>query len=201
MRCGGKLICRRSQNRSASRLWHPVTFHAAHTPLLRSCPLLRLSPSLSSNTTGFDQDDAAGVAAERAFDCHLLEQRMLLKLLHANAPSRCSHQRCQSIPAPAASAAPAQVVEPAILTPAAPTPQQRPAVPERQLPATPAVGTLSSESTVPMLRRLRRCHTPAQTVLVCLWCPTSSARDIHCIDTAAVAAQRRRPVYSTQYSN
>ena len=28
--------------------------------------------------TGFDQDDAAGLAAERAFDDHLLEKRMLL---------------------------------------------------------------------------------------------------------------------------
>ena len=34
--------------------------------------------SLSRNTTGFDQDDAAGLAAERAFDDHLLEKRMLL---------------------------------------------------------------------------------------------------------------------------
>ena len=94
-------------------------------------------------------------------------------------------------------------IEPAILTPAAPTPQQRPAVPERQLPATPAAGAspLSSESTVPMLWWLWRYLTPAQTVLVCLWCPTSCAHDIHCIDTGAVVTQRRRPVYSTQYSN
>ena len=58
------------------------------------------------------------------------------------------------------------------------TPQRRPTVPERQLPATPAIRPLSSESIVPMLLRLqrRRCLTPAQTVLVCLWCPTSSTR-------------------------
>ena len=84
-----------------------------------------LSLSLSSNATGFDQDDAAGLAAERAFDCHLLEQRLLLKLLHVNAPSRCSHPRGQSIPAPAGRAAPAQVFEPAILTPAVPVPERR----------------------------------------------------------------------------
>ena len=45
-----------------------------------------LSLSLSSNATGFDQDDAAGLAAERAFDCHLLEKRMLLKLLRMHPP-------------------------------------------------------------------------------------------------------------------
>ena len=56
------------------------------------------------------------------------------------------------------------------------TPQRRPTVPERQLPATPAIGPLSSESIVPMLLLLLRCLTPAQTKLVCLWCPTSSAR-------------------------
>ena len=35
--------------------------------------------SLSSNATGFDQDDAAGLTAERAFDYHLLKKRMLLE--------------------------------------------------------------------------------------------------------------------------
>ena len=101
-----------------------------------------LSLSLSSNATGFDQDDAAGLAAERAFDYHLLEKRMLLKLLHANAPSRCSHPRGQSILAPAGRAAPAHVVKPVILTPAVPAlsgAASLPAVPERPLPATPAV--------------------------------------------------------------
>ena len=38
-----------------------------------------LSLSLSSNATGFDQDDAAGLAVERTFDYHLLEKRMLLE--------------------------------------------------------------------------------------------------------------------------
>ena len=59
-------------------------------------------------------------------------------------------------------------------------------MPERQLPATPAIGPLSSESIVPMLLRLWRCLTPAQTVLVCLWCPTSSAR--YCGGCGAVEA-------------
>ena len=40
---------------------------------------VRPAASLSSNATGFDQDDAAGLAAERAFDCHLLEKRLLLE--------------------------------------------------------------------------------------------------------------------------
>ena len=47
--------------------------------LPRSGP--QVSLSLSSNATGFDQDDAAGLAAERAIDYYLLEKR-------ANAPSR-----------------------------------------------------------------------------------------------------------------
>ena len=134
--------------------------------------------------------------------------RMLLEnvCVQTNAPSRSSHLRgslAHRSPRPGSRAAPAQEVEPAILTLTAPTPQQRPAVPERQLPATPAVGPLSSESTVPMLRWLWRYLTPAQTasLFVCLWCPTNRARDIHCIDTGAVAAPQRRPVYSTQHSN
>ena len=95
---------------------------------LSASSAVRPAASLSSNATGFDQDDAAGLAAERAFVCHLLEKRMLLKLLHANALSRCSHPRRRggkSIPAPAARAAPAQAVEPAILTPAVPAPERR----------------------------------------------------------------------------
>ena len=43
-----------------------------------------------------------------------------------------------------------------------------PTVPERSLPATPAVGALSSESTVHTLQRLRLRLTPAQTVPVTL---------------------------------
>ena len=45
--------------------------------------------------------------------------------MHANTPSRCSHPRGPSIPAPAGRAAPAQAVESAILTPAVPAPQRR----------------------------------------------------------------------------
>ena len=145
MRCGGKLIRRQSRNRSASRLWH-LSCSPHRAPLPRSDPLLRLSPSLSRSLSQqrdwLDQDDAAGLAAERPFDYHLLEKRMLLKLLHANAPSRCSHPRGQSILAPAGRAAPAHVVKPVILTPAVPAlsgAASLPAVPERPLPATPAV--------------------------------------------------------------
>ena len=115
------------------------------------------------------------------------------KLLHAYRRMQPPDAAIREAYRPGSRAAPAQAVGPASLTLAVHTP--------RQLPATPGVGPLSSESIVPMLRRLRRCLTPAQTVLVCLWCPTSRAGDIHCIDTAAVAAPRRRPVYSTQHSN
>ena len=103
---------------------------------------------------------------------------MLLKLLHANAPSRCSHPHGPSIPAPAGRAAPAQVVEPAILTPAVPAPERRSksaGCARKAAPATPAAGALSSESAVHALQRLRLRLTPAQTVPVCLWCPTCSA--------------------------
>ena len=37
--------------------------------------------SRSRNATGFDQDDAAGLAAERALDYHLLEKSMSLMVL------------------------------------------------------------------------------------------------------------------------
>ena len=52
-----------------------------------------MQPALSASSavrpaTGFDQDDAAGLAAERAFDCHLLEKRMLLEA----AASECTLQ-------------------------------------------------------------------------------------------------------------
>ena len=48
-----------------------------------------------------------------------------LKLMHANAPSRCSHPHGPSIPAPAGRAAPAQAVESSILTPTVSAPQRR----------------------------------------------------------------------------
>ena len=50
-----------------------------------------------------------------------------------------------------------------------------PTVPERPLPASPAVRPLSSESAVSALQRLRLRLTSAQTAPVCLWCPTSRA--------------------------
>ena len=115
---------------------------------------------LSKNATGFDHDDAAGLAAERAFDYHLLEKCMLLEAaacVQMNAPSRNSYPRCPSIPPDWKPRCTCSSAEPGILTPAAPTPQLRPAVPQRQLPATPTMRPLSSESTVPMLWRLWRC--------------------------------------------
>ena len=75
--------------------------------------------SFSRNATGVDQDNAAGLAVEHASDYHLLEKRMLLEAAacgKTNAPARCSHPRGLSIPAPGSRAAPAQAVEPAILT-------------------------------------------------------------------------------------
>ena len=50
-----------------------------------------------------------------------------------------------------------------------------PTVPERPLLASPAVGPLPSELALPALQRLRLRLTPAQTVPICLWCPTSRA--------------------------
>ena len=86
-----------------------------------------------------------------------------------------------------------------------------PAVPERPHPTKSALGPISSEPTVLVLRRLRRRLKPAQTVPVCLWCPTSRAPmhacrrvfplRVHCIDFAVVAAPRRRPKYLMQNSN
>ena len=46
---------------------------------LSASSAVRPAASLSRNATGFDQDDAAGLSAERTFDCHLLEKRMLLE--------------------------------------------------------------------------------------------------------------------------
>ena len=163
---------------------------------------------LSRNATCFGLDHAAGL---NAFDYHLLEKRMLLEAacVQTNAPSRSSHLQGPSIP-PAwnlelagSSAAPAQGSSSQACHPLAccAYPSAAPSAPERQLPSTPAVGPLSSEATVPMLWRLWSCLKPAQTVLVCPLCPITSARDIHCINTAAVVAQRWRPVYSTQHSN
>ena len=76
-RCGGKL------NSETAAPVNCGTFHAARAErLFRGLARSSSSPAtlfLSSNATGFDQDDAAGLAAERAFDCHLLEKGMLLE--------------------------------------------------------------------------------------------------------------------------
>ena len=158
MFCGRlRLICR-SVDRGISAASERL-FRSPASSLVSSAGLLRVS-SPSSGMLGVDQDFSAGLAAERAFDFHLLEKRLLLleaaACVQTNAPSRC-------ITTPVSGAAPPQAVEPASLTglllPALP------AVPEKPLPATPAEGPLSSKSTVsvPTLRRLRRRLTPAQT--------------------------------------
>ena len=69
---------------------------------------------LSSNATGFDQDDAAGLAAERAFDCQLLEKGMLLEAAacECTLQMQCSHPRGPSISALAGRAASAGVCLP-----------------------------------------------------------------------------------------
>ena len=51
------------------------TFHADVTERLFRLPASSLV-SLSRNAASFDQDDVAGLAAERAFDYHLLKKRM-----------------------------------------------------------------------------------------------------------------------------
>ena len=79
--------------------------------------------------------------------------------------------------------APVQVVEPAILTPAVPVPQQQQVCrlcpngvhsSHAQGRAGPAVAGPLSKSTVPTVLWLLHRLTPAQAVPVCLWCPTSS---------------------------
>ena len=49
---------------------------------LSASSAVRPAASLSSNATGFDQDDAAGLAAERAFDYHCSRSAYCLKLMH-----------------------------------------------------------------------------------------------------------------------
>ena len=58
-------------------------------------------------------------------DNQLSRSTCCLRLLRANAPSRCSHPCGPSIPAPGGSAAHAQAVEPASQTPAVPAPPRR----------------------------------------------------------------------------
>ena len=69
VRCGGRLTLPGS-----------ITLHAASTERFFLGPARRLdSLSLSSNATGFDQDDTAGLAAERAIDYYLLENSILFE--------------------------------------------------------------------------------------------------------------------------
>ena len=61
----------------------------------------------------------AGLAAERAFDFHLLKKHMLLEAAACKCTLQMQPSAGQSIPAPA------QAVEPAILTPAVLAPERR----------------------------------------------------------------------------
>ena len=109
--------------------------------------------SLSRNATGFDQDDASGLDA---FDCY---RRMRSPDAAIRAVRLSQHLEAEQ------HLAPAQAAEPAILTPAVPAPHLQQSVPKGSSPARPAVGPLSSESTVPTLRRLRRSLAPARLCL------------------------------------
>ena len=122
--------------------------HADVTERLFRLPARSLI-SFSRNATGFDQDNAAGLAAERAFDYHLLKKRMLLEA----AACKCTLQMQTSARPLQASLSPRLLKRLSLpssrllclpLSGAA----SLPAVLERLLPATPAVGPLSSESRV-----------------------------------------------------
>ena len=125
--------------------------------------------------TGFDQDDAAGLVN---FDYHLLEKHTLLEAdayatgEHTLQMQPSARRICPRAWKPRSIGSSSRA---SIVLPAVPASQWCPAVLERQLPATPAVGSLSSESTAPTLRRLRRCLTPqaAQNAAVCHLCLTS----------------------------
>ena len=103
--------------------------------------------SLSRNATGLDKDDTAGLDA---FDCY---RRMRSPDAAIRAVRRSQHLETEQ------HLAPAQAAEPAILTPAVPAPHLQPSVPKGRSPARPAVGPLSSESTVPTIRQPRACST------------------------------------------
>ena len=147
--------------------------------------------------TGFDQDDAAGLVT---FDYHLLEKRTLLEAAaYATDEHTLQMQPSARRICPRAwkSRSIGSSSRASIVLPAVPASQWCPAVLERQLPATPAVGSLSSESTAPTLRRLRRCLTPqaAQNAHLC----TTVVRSLTSDSTAS--PRRGRPTHSTQYSN
>ena len=135
---------------------------------VRPAALSHQQAFLSRNATGFGQDDTAGLDA---FDYHLLEKSMLLEAtacLQTIAPSKCNHPRGPSIPTPGNRPAPAQSVEPAILTPAVPAAQWRPAVLKGRSPPRPP-----QDSTPPskLCRRCGGCGTasrPACSDCACL---------------------------------
>ena len=113
------------------------------------------------------------------FDYHLLKKRMS-RLLNAaacvqtKAHSRCRHQCSPSIPASGSSTERLSLPSSCLLCLPLSRAASLQAVPERPLPATPAVGLLASESTMPTMLRLLRCLTPAQPVPILLWCLKSS---------------------------
>ena len=93
------------------------TFHAARTERFFSCPARRLV-SLSLQQRDWLRP------GRRSWPC--CWARMVLEAAaYASSLSRCNHPRGQSIPAPAGRAAPDLAVEPAMLTPAVPSPQRR----------------------------------------------------------------------------
>ena len=157
----------------------------------------RPSPSPSSGTrvTRLASTTTTKLALLQSAPSTIFCKRSAYSCIQTNTPSRSSHPRGPFIPAPGSSAAPAQAVEHASLTPAVPTPMLRAslqAVPERQPPVTLAVGPLSSESTVPTLRLSVPPHSLSlsacgaqQAAPLHAWRRAPHLR-VHCIDAAAV---------------
>ena len=130
--------------------------------------------SLSRNATSFDQDDAAGLSAERSFDYYLLEKHMLLRLLLAymQPSARPIYPRAWK---PRSTCSSGRACQPR----AVPAPQRRRKSAGCARKAAPCHAcshdrTLQSESTVPTLRRLRR----RLTVCACL--PVLPDKQHHC---------------------
>ena len=132
VRRGGRLN-RRSRCCRAGRMWHlPCSPHWA--PLLPSGPQLRLISRFSSPCS-----PGARLASEstRTTQLALMPSTFICSrsagcqycMLQMNAPSRCSHPSGPTIPAPGGHAAPAQAVEPAIITPAVPKGRSPPRLP------------------------------------------------------------------------
>ena len=164
----------------------------------------------SGNKTGFDQDDAAGLAAERAIDDQLLGKRMLLEdaaCVQTNTPFRCSHPRSPSTPALGSRAAPAHSFEPAIFTPAVPAQQRRlksAYCARRPLPAIPAEDNSPPSQ---LCRRGSGCGAAPRLLLLCLSAvvpdkPPRCTPVVGPLSSESTAPTllrfRRRPAYSLQ---